>query len=115
MLLSRSEPTKGAGYFTSGYFTSDYFTKQALPTTHLLLLRCYCHNDLSNTNLHLDSISGELRLIDFEYGGLRAWSNCPFGRAPARLLRLLRARLGGSGRLETPRREAGPLGATPLP
>ena len=30
---------------------------------------CYCHNDLSNTNLHLDPLSGELRLIDFEYGG----------------------------------------------
>ena len=33
------------------------------------LPRCYCHNDLSNTNLHLDPLSGELRLIDFEYGG----------------------------------------------
>ena len=32
--------------------------------------RCYCHNDLSNTNLHLEPISGELRLVDFEYGGL---------------------------------------------
>ena len=33
--------------------------------------RCYCHNDLSNTNLHLDPPSGELRLVDFECSGMR--------------------------------------------
>ena len=32
--------------------------------------RCFCHNDLSNTNLHLDPGTGLVRLIDFEYGGL---------------------------------------------
>lgn len=31
--------------------------------------QCYCHNDLSNTNLHREPASGIVRLIDFEYGG----------------------------------------------
>ena len=35
----------------------------ARPTLHL----CYCHNDLSNTNVHRDD--AVVRLIDFEFGG----------------------------------------------
>lgn len=31
---------------------------------------CYCHNDLSNTNVHRDLPSGATRLIDFEFGGV---------------------------------------------
>ena len=34
------------------------------------LRRCYCHNDLSNTNVHLELRSGHLSLIDFEFGGV---------------------------------------------
>lgn len=32
--------------------------------------RCYCHNDLSNTNVHRDAASGTTRIIDFEFGGI---------------------------------------------
>ena len=31
--------------------------------------QCFCHNDLSNTNLHRDPSTGTVRLIDYEYGG----------------------------------------------
>ena len=31
---------------------------------------CYCHNDLSNTNVHRDAAAGAVRLIDFEFGGV---------------------------------------------
>ena len=35
-----------------------------------LVLPCrYCHNDLSNTNVLHDAATGELQLIDFEFGG----------------------------------------------
>ena len=35
----------------------------------MALPRCYCHNDLSNTNVHFDRESGRVQLIDFEFGG----------------------------------------------
>ena len=44
-----------------------------------------------------------------------AWSKCLLGRAPARLLRLLRACLAALDSSALPGREAGPLGAQPLP
>lgn len=30
---------------------------------------CFCHNDLSNTNVHRDEEHGNVRLIDYEFGG----------------------------------------------
>jgi len=50
-------------------------TKLDALRTHLaqhpaLVTRCFCHNDLSNTNVHYDSASGTARLIDFEFGGV---------------------------------------------
>ena len=48
--------------------------------------------------------------------GPTAGSNCPsLGSAPARLLRLLRARLAAPGSSALPGEEAGPPGAQPLP
>ena len=44
-----------------------------------------------------------------------AWSKCPLGSGPARLLRLLRARLAALGGSALPGAEARPLGAQPLP
>lgn len=35
-----------------------------------LVSRCYCHNDLSNTNCHHDVARGVTHLLDFEFGGV---------------------------------------------
>ena len=32
--------------------------------------RCFCHNDLSNTNVHHDARRGATRILDFEFGGV---------------------------------------------
>ena len=41
-----------------------WLEEQSLPS-------CFCHNDLSNTNVHWDrAAGGGVRLIDYEYGGL---------------------------------------------
>ena len=47
--------------------------------------------------------------------GIAAWSKCLLGSARGRLLHLLRARLAAPGGYGQPDREAGPLGAQPLP
>ena len=53
--------------------------------------------------------------IQFSAAGLAAWSKCPLGSAPARLLLcLLRARLVAQGGVHS-QEEAGPQGAQPLP
>ena len=44
-------------------------------------------------------------------GGTGAWSKCPLGSAPARLLRLLRARQAALGSSALPGGEADPLNA----
>ena len=43
-----------------------------------------------------------------------AWSKCPLGRAPARLLCLLRVRLAALQEEAGPQEDAGPLGGQPL-
>ena len=48
-------------------------------------------------------------------GRRAAWPESPFGRAPARLLRLLRARLAALAGSARSQGEAGPLGAQPPP
>ena len=35
-----------------------------------VLWHCYCHNDVSNTNVHRNVAQGTVRLIDFEFGGV---------------------------------------------
>ena len=48
------------------------------------LTRCFCHNDLSNTNVHREPTTGHVALIDFEFAGENYRGERPrLRRAPA--------------------------------